>query len=271
MALVEALRRGGYVIYFRHARTDYSTPESQQGPEWWKSCDPTVVRNLSDEGRAQARAISEAFRKLQIPVGQVLSSEFCRCLETARLALGDAQTTPDLSSFATTDEAGPEQRVMALRRLLSTPPPAGTNSVLVGHLFNIQAAAGVSLPEGGAAIFEPLGDAGFRLLAVVPAEEWTHLVGTVAAPGPLTTSLSHAATPEALAPRLHPEVAWPAGPDRRHHIAHGGHPRPWPIAIRVSARDFHPPATRCGPAGARAKPCSILRRYRKSPERGARR
>lgn len=236
MALVESLRRGGYVIYFRHARTDYSLPESREGPEWWRSCDPTVARNLSDEGRAQARAVGEAFRALQIPVGRVLSSEFCRCLETANLAFGQAEATADLSSFATTDDAGRDQRVTALRRLLSTPPPPGTNTVLVGHLFNIQAAAGISLPEGGAAIFEPLGDTGFRLLAVILSEEWTSLAGTGTASGRPASSHAHVATPD-------------REPRRQHNAACASSPRPGSIVAREIPASSQPPSARHERAG----------------------
>ena len=174
-ALVGALRRGGYVIYFRHAATDYSIPESQQGQEWWKSCDPQVVRNLSEAGRRQAQAIGEAFRALQIPVDRVFSSEFCRVAETARLAFGEVELSVDLTGFGTADEAERERRGAALQARLAIPPPAGANTILVGHLFNIQAAASISLPEGGAVIFEPLGQAGFRLIASVSADEWSTL------------------------------------------------------------------------------------------------
>lgn len=174
-ALVEALRRGGYVIYFRHAATDYSIPESQQGEAWWQSCDPQVVRNLSQAGRRQAQAIGQAFRALQIPVDRVLSSEFCRVAETARLAFGEVELSTDLTGFGTADEAERERRVAALQTMLATPPPAGANTILVAHGFNIQAAANVSLPEGGAAIFEPLGQVGFRLIASVSADEWSTL------------------------------------------------------------------------------------------------
>ncbi|MEA2526489.1 MAG: hypothetical protein QOF73_3716, partial [Thermomicrobiales bacterium] len=47
--------------------------------------------------------------------------------------------------------------IEALRGLLSTPPPTGVNTVLVGHLFNLQDATGISIAEGEAAIFLPQG------------------------------------------------------------------------------------------------------------------
>ena len=154
-ALLSALRRGGYVIYFRHAATDFSQADSDRQ----NLADCSTQRNLNDEGRDDARAIGAAFRALGIPVGDVLSSEYCRTRETAELAFGRVTPTRDLTSRASTaTPAERAERIEALRRLLATPPAPGLNTVLVGHLFNLQDATGVSIAEGEAAIFLPLGD-----------------------------------------------------------------------------------------------------------------
>jgi phosphohistidine phosphatase SixA len=151
-ALLAALREGGFVIYFRHARTDFSQDDTDLSD--LSNC--AAQRNLSAEGRNQAQLIGEAIATLGIPIGEVLSSELCRTRETAELAFGRATPMPDLTSFGTaSSEAEEQERAAALRRLLTTPPAPGTNSVLVGHLFNIQAAANISLAEGEAAIFSP--------------------------------------------------------------------------------------------------------------------
>ena len=148
--LLAALRQGGFVLYFRHARTDFSQDDTDLSD--LSNC--ATQRNLSSEGRAQARLIGESIANLAIPIGEVLSSELCRTRETAELAFGRATLMPDLTSFGTAgSEAEEQERVAALRRLLATPPQPGTNTVLVGHLFNIQAAADISLAEGQAAIF----------------------------------------------------------------------------------------------------------------------
>lgn len=152
-ALLEALRGGGFVIYFRHARTDFS----QDDTNLTDLANCATQRNLSDEGREQARQIGEAFTALGIPIGEVLSSELCRTRETAELAFSRATPTRELSSFGTAESDAEEaERVEALRRLLATPPAPGTNTVLVGHQFNINRATGVSIAEGEAAIFRPL-------------------------------------------------------------------------------------------------------------------
>src|SRR5207247_2594884 len=59
----------------------------------------STQRNLSEEGRAQARRVGAAFAARGIPIGRVLSSQWCRCLETARLAFGGAAPWPALNSF----------------------------------------------------------------------------------------------------------------------------------------------------------------------------
>jgi phosphohistidine phosphatase SixA len=152
-ALVEALRGGGHVIYFRHAATDFS----QQDTNRQNLADCASQRNLDDAGRADARRIGEGFAALGIPVGQVLSSEYCRTRETAELAFGRVTPTIDLTSvFAAAETDDDEARMAALRRLLATPPEPGTNTVLVGHQANLADAAGVVIAEGEAAIFLPL-------------------------------------------------------------------------------------------------------------------
>jgi phosphohistidine phosphatase SixA len=151
-ALLTALHEGGFVIYFRHARTNFSQDDTDLSD--LSNC--ATQRNLSVEGRNQARLIGEGIAALGIPIGEVLSSELCRTRETAELAFRRATPMPDLTSFGTAgSEAEEQERAAALRRLLATPPPPGTNTVLVGHLFNIQAAANISLAEGEAAIFSP--------------------------------------------------------------------------------------------------------------------
>jgi phosphohistidine phosphatase SixA len=171
-ALVAALRRGGYVVYFRHAATDFSMTDTDTG----NLTECSKQRNLNAAGRADARAIGKAWRMLRLPVGAVLASRYCRTRETARLAFGRFTASSDITSLpsAATD-AERARRVTALRRLLSRPPQR-RNTILVAHLFNIQEAAGVSIEEGEAAVFRPLGARGFRLVATVMPRAWARLL-----------------------------------------------------------------------------------------------
>lgn len=155
-ALVEALQGGGYVIYFRHAATDFAQPDADR--ENLENC--ATQRNLDAQGRADAAAIGAGFRALNIPVGQVLSSEYCRTRETAELAFGRVTLTRDLTSRANAPADERARRRDALRCFLATPPESGTNTVLVGHNFNVQDATGLSLAEGEAAVFAPAAEGG---------------------------------------------------------------------------------------------------------------
>jgi hypothetical protein len=68
MALVKALRAGGYNIYFRHVSTDWSQSDEVRKVDDWRSCDPLRMRQLSAAGQAAATAIGVAMRRLDILV-----------------------------------------------------------------------------------------------------------------------------------------------------------------------------------------------------------
>jgi phosphohistidine phosphatase SixA len=73
----------GFALVLRHvdARIGEDKVDSAL-PEWWKSCDPEVARQLNDNGRRNGKKIGEAIKKLQIPIGIAISSEFCRAVQT---------------------------------------------------------------------------------------------------------------------------------------------------------------------------------------------
>lgn len=166
---VRRLRRGGYIVALRHAATD---PTATDMTADLRDC--SRQRNLNVEGRHQARAIGSAFRRLEIPVGRVLASPFCRTRDTARLAFGHARPSRALLSadfFGDGDAA--ERRRGGLRRLLALPPDRGTNTVLVSHEAAIDAATGVTVAEGEAVIVAPgRGPRRFQVVTTVEADAW---------------------------------------------------------------------------------------------------
>jgi broad specificity phosphatase PhoE len=150
-ALWTLLRGGGQVILLRHATTDRTFAD----PPGFRLDDCSTQRNLIAEGREQARRIGETFRARAVPVGRVLSSQWCRCLETAQLAFGRAEPWPALNA-APRDAERVAERVREMRALLAT-PSAGGNLLLVTHGFNIRDATGEMPAEGGMVVFTPLG------------------------------------------------------------------------------------------------------------------
>jgi phosphohistidine phosphatase SixA len=178
-ALVKALRQGGYNIYFRHAATDWSQHDQVTTEGDWTSCNPARMRQLSAEGREVARRIGAAIRRLDIPIGRVLSSEYCRARETAQLMdLGPVTTTRAIMNTRAAEFVGGLDAVIKrARRVLATPPKTGTNTVLVAHGNLMRAASGAYSGEGGAAVFAPQKDGAFRLAAQIMPEDWERLAG----------------------------------------------------------------------------------------------
>jgi phosphohistidine phosphatase SixA len=176
MPLMEALRQGGYTILLRHAATQEFTPD----PNLLDIDDCSTQRNLSEEGRRQAERIGRSFAKLGIPVGKVLSSPYCRCLETGRLAFGKAVPSEVLRVGDSEPGSGREDPGIAIRKLLDTPPAAGTNSVLIAHSVTLLYAFGLtSRPEGIAHVFRPsgLGLGRPEYIGMVMPDEWPVYAG----------------------------------------------------------------------------------------------
>jgi hypothetical protein len=82
-ALWQRLAEGGFVIFIRHARTDFNVTDAINGVTIG---DCSTQRPLSNIGRDDMRALGATFRRRAIPVAKVYSSEFCRAVESAELA-----------------------------------------------------------------------------------------------------------------------------------------------------------------------------------------
>lgn len=154
----QALRDGGTVALFRHARA----PGTGDPPQF-RLEDCSTQRNLSAEGRRQAQAIGEQFRARQIPVEQVLSSRWCRALDTARLAFGSLTEpfSPLDSFFAGRDRE--EAQTEAVRQRIGEWRSRGV-LVLVTHQVNITALTGIFPEEGEALVLKPKAGTGFDLI-----------------------------------------------------------------------------------------------------------
>jgi broad specificity phosphatase PhoE len=176
--LIDALRVGGYNIYFRHAATDWSQSDQVVKAGDWTSCEPDKIRQLAERGRQTARAIGDAIRALNIPVGRVLASPYCRTMETANLLrLGDVTTTTAIMNTRVAEYFGGKDAIAArARQRLSTPPPAGTNTVLVAHGNVLLEATGVYPQEAEAIIFRPQCNGNYCVVARLSLAEWEQLV-----------------------------------------------------------------------------------------------
>lgn len=170
-SLIALVQKGGYVIYFRHEQTMWNQEgleEKNRASGVFSFDDCTTQRNLSPEGKARAQAVGEAFGRLSIPVGRVISSRYCRTQDHAEAAFGQ-RGEPVFPGASSGDKA---QQSKALRALINDVPAKG-NTVFVAHYDLFQATFGFGLEEGEAAVFEPVANGEPRALGRVGPEAWT--------------------------------------------------------------------------------------------------
>ena len=142
-ALWTALASGGHVAIMRHALAP-----GTGDPASFQLDDCSTQRNLDDVGREQARRTGTAFRDRNVQIGQVFSSLWCRCLDTAELLeIGTVTPLPALNSFFRDRGLGPSQTA-ELRRLLAELEPRGPSHIMVTHQVNITALTDI-FPRSG--------------------------------------------------------------------------------------------------------------------------
>jgi phosphohistidine phosphatase SixA len=164
-ALWAALREGGRVALVRHAATAGGAGD----PPGFRLEDCATQRNLTEKGRAQARALGERFRAERIVVAKVLSSQWCRCRETAQLMdLGPTEQAATLNNAFTLRD-----RIDALtagaRAIIRDWRGPGV-LLLSTHGANILPLAGIHPQEGSIVVVEPQPEsrAGLRVLGRIP-------------------------------------------------------------------------------------------------------
>ena len=164
-ALWALLRDGGHVVMMRHASTDPGVGD----PQGFRLDDCATQRNLSAAGREEARRIGASFRARGVRISRVLSSRWCRCLETARLAFGTVEAWPPLDSFFS-DRSRESEQTQAVRALVSERPALGS-LILVTHQVNISALTGISPASGEMIVLTPTGGGFFQVKGRLAAAE----------------------------------------------------------------------------------------------------
>jgi virginiamycin B lyase len=216
------VKQGGVILVLRHAATDYSKLDEE--PVDLADC--ATQRNLSAQGRAQARAIGNAVRRLKARVGRVLASPFCRTRETARLAFG--RSTVNNALLNTIDSQHDDRwrrQIRSARALLGRVPARGTVDVLVTHGSVITDTTRAVVEEGETLVVRPRGGSRYQLVGRVLASEWR--------------SLRAAATAHALRVR---EYRVPAG-SHPHDVAPAPDGTVWYTAQATGALGRLDPAT----------------------------
>lgn len=159
-ALWREVEKGGYLLLMRHAQTVSGVGD----PPGFTLADCKTQRNLSDEGRAQARRTGEAFRARGIALDAVRTSAWCRCVETAKLAFANADIWPALNSFFQGPDTRAEQTAAVIAATAAVKPPG--NWMLVTHQVNITALTGEWVDSGQIVVARPAPKSDGRLEVV---------------------------------------------------------------------------------------------------------
>jgi len=143
------LARGGAVAAIRHGRTSGAAGD----PPGFKLEDCSTQRGLTEQGRQESAALGERFRANKVPVDLVLSSQWCRCLDTARLAFGRAEPWAPLNNVFADRSREPAQNAEVRKRIRAWTGP-GT-LVLVSHGSIIGPLTGAYPGEGEVIVLRP--------------------------------------------------------------------------------------------------------------------
>jgi phosphohistidine phosphatase SixA len=163
-AAAAALRTGGVVLALRHALAP-----GTYDPPGFKLGDCSTQRNLSDEGRAQARRLGAALAAQQLKPARVRSSPWCRCQETARLAFGAAEDWAALGSPRASDSGRNAAHLLALRQALAEATArAGRFEVWVTHNFVLADLVGASTSSAEGLVLRSGAGGAVEIIARLP-------------------------------------------------------------------------------------------------------
>ncbi len=152
-ASLKALQAGGHVVMIRHSLT---TPGFGD-PPGFRIDDCGTQRNLIDAGRSEARKFAGMLRRNGIRIDRVLSSQWCRCVETAQLMeFGKPETNTALNNLLGRPENRAAQ-VAGMREIIANWKGPG-NLLLVTHGVTIAALVGIDPPTTHGVVLVPAAD-----------------------------------------------------------------------------------------------------------------
>ena len=164
-ALWALLAKGGQVVLVRHGLTTPGVGD----PPGFRLGECATQRNLVDEGRREAERLGAALRAHKVPVARVVSSPWCRCVETARLAFGTEPAIDDALSNLFDNSANREKQIAQFKKLVADAPKQG-NLFLVTHGSTTAAFTGINQGTAEMVIVTPEGGERYRVAGRLAAQ-----------------------------------------------------------------------------------------------------
>jgi len=158
---IAGLQRGGYVVYLRHADRYKGAKENLDrfsSPAEFADC--SRQRNLTPVGREQARDLGRYVQALGISFARIVANAQCRTRDTALLAFGRADIDPRVYDPA------------FVGHILASPPPAGSNTIVVGNDSQFLELTGIQLGRADAVVVQPIGRGRFSVVAKLELDDW---------------------------------------------------------------------------------------------------
>ena len=164
--LSEDLKDGQHVLMMRHADAP-----GVGDPPGYKLDQCATQRNLGDVGRKQSVVIGNWLRAEGVSQARVMSSAWCRCLDTARLLnLGAVTVEPSLGSFFD-DTRLANSQTLAMQKMIAAQlgQHQSTPLILVTHQVNIQAFTGKTVSVGDMVLVKVKPDGSYESQRVLPS------------------------------------------------------------------------------------------------------
>ena len=141
--VLTSLKEGGKIIFIRHALAP-----GNGDPENFDLNDCSTQRNLNQRGIEQSKFIGNIFNKNQIKIENVYSSEWCRCIDTAKFAFKNYQTFSALNSFYDLRfEANEERQITQLKEFINQ-WKGNENIIFITHFVVISSMLNIGTSSG---------------------------------------------------------------------------------------------------------------------------
>lgn len=164
-ALIKAMQDGGYILMMRHANAPgFGDPDN------FKIGDCNTQRNLDEQGRQQAVKIGDRLRNNNIETAAVYSSQWCRCLDTARLLdMGTVAEMPPLNSFYQMPQ-NQQPSLLALKQFIAEQKTDSKLIIMVTHHVTIAAISGQNVATGNGVLLKLNESAPYEFVGVVTSD-----------------------------------------------------------------------------------------------------
>ena len=171
--LIEALKSGNHIIYMRHGLTTRKDKNRDTSLIDLTRCE--TQRNLTEAGKAQVKHLGQVIKSLNIPIGKVKSSPYCRTKDTAKAVFGEFEVDDNLRFSMALHSKESDMLGKYLFDSMLASNDIERNTIYVGHTANLKDGLGIwPKPEGVMVIFKKVGNT-IIFKGMIKPDDWPTL------------------------------------------------------------------------------------------------